>query len=295
MKRSAIKVLFLSANPTDTSALQLDEELRLINERIRGGEYRSLFDVRCEPAMRAIDLPRALMEHRPQIVHFSGHGTDSGELLFKREGDLRAQPVPLTTLSLVFSVLKDSVQCVVLNACFSELQAKAIAQYIPCVVGMSRAVPDSTAIAFAGGFYEALAFGRSVADAFQLGLAHVELSPQADAASSEIPRLLVQPGVDARRLSLMQPVPQPGPRPEKVLLGDEGLSRPKLRQLLDRQVPPPDFDRFCIDYFREVHARFSSGMDRVAKTNLLFQLKTPEEILRALQDYVSSATAELEA
>jgi hypothetical protein len=281
MKPAAIKILFLSANPVDTSSLHLDEELRLINERIRSGEHRKLFDVRCEPAMRATDLPRALMEHQPQVVHFSGHGAKSGELLLKRDGDLRAHPIPPATLSLIFSVLKGSLQCVVLNACYSEAQAHVIAQHVPCVVGMSRAVPDATAIAFAGGFYEAMAFGRSVAEAFQLGLAHIELSPNTRAASSEIPRLLVQPGVCAETLVLARSQP-PLVTPE----GSE-ISRAQIRRLLGAQIPTPDFEQFCIDYFFDVYHRFGSGMDRIARTNLLLQLKEPGELLQALRDYLS--------
>lgn len=37
-----------------------------------------------------------------------------------------------------------------------------IAESIPCMIGMSRDVPDATAIAFAAGFYEELAFGKTL-------------------------------------------------------------------------------------------------------------------------------------
>jgi hypothetical protein len=58
---------------------------------------------------------------------------------------------------------------VVLNACFSEVQAEAIARYVPYVLGMSQAIGDLAAIEFAKGFYGALFEGRSVKDAFALG------------------------------------------------------------------------------------------------------------------------------
>ena len=143
------KILFLTANPTNTTPLKLDEEIRLIGQRIRRGEYRKLFDVRPVPALRATDLPYELMDGAPDIVHFSGHGSPAGELAFQRDGDGAAVPIPASTLARVFKQLRDRIQCVVLNACYSELQAAAIVESIPCVVGMSRAVPDATAIAFA--------------------------------------------------------------------------------------------------------------------------------------------------
>lgn len=194
------KILFLTANPANTVPLKLDEEIRLIGQRIRRGEYRKLFDIRTAPALRATDLPYELMDGTPDIVHFSGHGSEAGELLFQRDGDAAAVPIPASTLARVFKQLRDRIQCVVLNACYSEIQAAAIAESIPCVVGMSRDVADSAAVAFASGFYEALAFGKSLAEAFELGQIQVELSLPADKAESEIPRLLVRPGVDANQI-----------------------------------------------------------------------------------------------
>lgn len=194
------KILFLTANPSDTAALQLDEELRLIGQRIRRGEYRKLFEIRLAPAFRATDLPYELMDNAPDIVHFSGHGSAAGELFFVRDGDRSASPIPAKTLARVFKQFRDRIRCVVLNACFSAIQAEAIAESIPCVVGMSRQVPDSTAIAFAAGFYEALAFGKSVSAAFELGLTQVELADPSRGDTAEIPTLLVRSGEDASRI-----------------------------------------------------------------------------------------------
>jgi hypothetical protein len=196
------KILFLSANPRDTSQLQLDEEVRLISQRIRRGEYRKLFDIRLAPAIRATDLPYELMDHMPDVVHFSGHGTRSGELLFSDGSGRGSVPIPAQTLARVFKQLRDRIKCVVLNACFSEIQARAIAESIPCVVGMSRTVPDATAIAFAAGFYEGLAFGKSIAEAFELGQLQIELDAPADSTSAGVPQLIVRSGEDAAEIRL---------------------------------------------------------------------------------------------
>ena len=57
----------------------------------------------------------------------------------------------------------------VLNACYSEVQAEAISQHINHVIGMNRAIGDKAAINFAVAFYDALAAGEDVEFAFELG------------------------------------------------------------------------------------------------------------------------------
>lgn len=86
-----------------------------------------------------------------------------------------SHPVSPRALSQVFSILKDNIRCVVLNACYSEQQAQAIAQHIDCVIGMSNAIGDPAAISFATAFYQALGYGRSIKTAFDLGCAQVDI------------------------------------------------------------------------------------------------------------------------
>ncbi len=61
------------------------------------------------------------------------------------------------------------VECVVLNACYSEVQTLAISQYIKYVVGMNTAIGDKAAINFAVAFYDALGAGEDVQFAYDLG------------------------------------------------------------------------------------------------------------------------------
>ena len=63
----------------------------------------------------------------------------------------------------------------VLNACYSEQQAKAIAEHIDYVIGMSNAISDSAAISFSAAFYQALGYGIDFRTAFELGCAQIDL------------------------------------------------------------------------------------------------------------------------
>ena len=198
-RREKIRILFLAANPRDTTPLRLGEEIRTIQERIRGGKYRDQFDIIQQGwAARFSDWQQYLLEYRPHIVHFSGHGGATGELMLENDAG-NAQPVTPKALGLLFGVLghahaADGVRLVVLNACFSAAQAEALARHVGCVLGMTRAVSDEASIAFAGAFYNALTFGESVQVAFNLAAAALALTDE-DAT----PRLLTD-GIDANDL-----------------------------------------------------------------------------------------------
>src|SRR5262249_27921656 len=133
---SKVKVLFLSANPAGTQPLQLDEEIRQITAKVRAAEYRDSLELISRWAVRPDDLLQALLEVKPDIVHFSGHGSDAEELIVL---DDRGQPKPVSKEALVhlFGILKDNIRVVVLNACYSRPQAEAIAKTIDCTVGMN--------------------------------------------------------------------------------------------------------------------------------------------------------------
>lgn len=201
-------VLFLAANPRETSALRLGEEVRTVDERLRESSLRDRFDLRQAHALRWSDLSRLLLDHEPVVVHFAGHGDAGGELLFEDQAG-GSQPVPVDVLGDLFRILNDNIRCVVLNACWSEAQATEINRHVDFVIGMSRAIGDPAAIRFAGGFYRGLGFGRSVQTAFDLGCNELKMAgtggpardsiPRTDPAAppGPIPRLLVRPGADA--------------------------------------------------------------------------------------------------
>ena len=171
---SKVKVLFLAANPKDTNPLRLDEEIRSIDLALQQAEFRDKFDIKQHWAVRVTDLQGYLLRHQPDIVHFSGHGSAVSEILLE-DNNGNSRPVPPRALSQLFSILKDNIRCVVLNACYSEPQAQAIAKHIDCVIGMSNAIGDEAAISFAAAFYQALGYGRSVQAAFDLGCVQIDL------------------------------------------------------------------------------------------------------------------------
>ncbi len=181
-----IKILFLAANPEDTDQLRLDEEIREIKQALLQAEFRDKFDIEQEWAVRVSDLQGHLLRHKPDVVHFSGHGSKASEIILE-DSMGGSHKVSEQALSQLFAVLKDNIRCVVLNACYSARQAQAIAQQIDCVVGMSKAIGDEAAISFAMAFYQALGFGKDVKTAFDLGCLQINLE---NLKEQDTPKLL---------------------------------------------------------------------------------------------------------
>ncbi|EKU98268.1 hypothetical protein Lepto7375DRAFT_7532 [Leptolyngbya sp. PCC 7375] len=162
------RILVLSANPRGTSQLRLDREVRNIDQVLRESPQRKQFELHQRWALRPRDLQRALLDVEPEIVHFCGHGEgQAGIVLEDASGQIKL--VSTAALSNLFELCADQVHCVVLNACYAEVQADAIVQHIDYVIGMRRAVPDDVAIAFASGFYEGLGTKQEIENAFQNG------------------------------------------------------------------------------------------------------------------------------
>ncbi|HEX8832535.1 MAG TPA: CHAT domain-containing protein [Longimicrobium sp.] len=205
------KVLFFSADPLSINGenaprLQLDAEARAIREKVRASEHRDslVFDYRL--AVRADDLLQALNEVQPDVVHFSGHGWSEGLFLMDPHGQ-GPQRVDSDFLVDLFRIFRGKIRVVVLNACLTEAQAKAIAGEVGCAIGMRRKISDLAAITFGEAFYRALGFGHSLQTAFDQACL---MLPKAE---RDCPQLVERSGVDASNVFVVEPLPEPEPVP----------------------------------------------------------------------------------
>lgn len=143
-----ITVLFLAANPVGTHQLRLDEEARSIQEKIRLSEYRDSVQFESRWATRASDILQAINETNPTVVHFSGHGADTGELVLENP-DGTAKLVSAYAISTAMATASDTIRLIVFNACFSDTQAASVVEHIEAAIGTSNSIPDETACTFA--------------------------------------------------------------------------------------------------------------------------------------------------
>jgi len=162
-------ILVLASSPTNEARLRLDKEVREIDEGLRRSQQREKFTLQQRWALRPDDLRRALLDFNPEIVHFCGHGSGVDGLVLENDAG-KAQLVPTEALANLFKRFATrGLECVVLNACYSEIQANAIAEHINYVVGMNSGIGDDAAIKFAVGFYDELGAGWSYEDAYNGG------------------------------------------------------------------------------------------------------------------------------
>lgn len=171
----AKRILLLSPNPRGTTLLRLDEEMREIKEGLQRAKQREKFIIESAEAVRYRDIRRAVLDFEPNVVHFSGHGEGEEGLVFEDEAG-QVKLVDAEALAGLFELFASQVDCVVLNACYSEVQAEVIARHIPYVIGMNKGIGDRAAIEFAVGFYDALGAGKSVEDAYKFGCNAIQLA-----------------------------------------------------------------------------------------------------------------------
>jgi hypothetical protein len=210
-KQSKIRILFVSANPSEVidhdpvtglplviQPLRLDQEFRAVHRKIRLSDHNKRLELISWPAAKPSDLVQAFNEVRPKIVHFSGHGDTNELVLIDSNG--QAQSVPKHALEMLFKTIRDEIRVVVLNACYSAHQAEAIAKHIDCTVGMKQPISDDAAITFASAFYGAIGFGRSVKEAFDQGIVELML---VNSDESLIPKLHSRKGIDPSKVNLI--------------------------------------------------------------------------------------------
>lgn len=182
--QKSMKALMLAAAPLDQQQLRLDEEARDLREQLKLVNT-PVANVQVEHrwAVRANQLQMEIMNEKPQILHFSGHG-DHGLILLEDSSGNAAEVSAEAISDLV--ELNSSIDCVLLNACFSEGVARLTAPHVKAVIGCNASIDDNAAIAFTRAFYRALAHGEPYDRAFRLAKNDVNINCGATEANKYV-------------------------------------------------------------------------------------------------------------
>lgn len=196
-----IVVLFLASNPADAQQLRLDEEARSIGDMIRKAKHRDSVSFESRWAVQPMDILQAINELNPTIVHFSGHGSDSDEIVFQ-DASGNAKLVSKEAIVQTMMASSSGIRLVFFNTCYSYNQAAAITQHVQAAIGMNTSIGDEAARVFSSQFYSAIGFGLSVKKAFEQAKALVMMEGLNE---ENTPELFVQDGLDSNNLIIVRP------------------------------------------------------------------------------------------
>ena len=138
------KILILASNTR--SDLRIAREIRDLKKAIERNKNSDQFDVEIELAVNVEDLDELLYDNQPYIVQFCGHGAGNQGLVFENQEGVE-QFLSNKALSNLFRNCGREIECVLLNACHTEVQADLIVEHIPYVIGTSREILDKRPLA----------------------------------------------------------------------------------------------------------------------------------------------------
>ena len=213
-----MRVLHFSAEPICDERLMLSAELRGIADALLPGKVRNDTTLEAVPQARPSDIDIYLQNNRPDIVHFSMHGTEDGLVVC----DAYLEDRLYETEDLKAALNGLGVKLVVLNACESEKVAKAIVDDVDVVIGTTRTLSDDHAIVFSEVFYRSLQVGLSIEKSYEA--ATRELDDVSDDASSWYTKLCREPGLD-KQVFVRSAAPREVALEQPEETGDDGPKR----------------------------------------------------------------------
>ncbi len=176
-----LRIGLIVSNPPGTEPLQVEDE---VDQIVASWKNMSVVHTRIEPPT-LIELGKYVSNEDPHILHFIGHGTNSGELVLEKlqqnaEGETErvADNVTATQLKALLGGA-DRLQLVFLNACNTAKQEElepwgsvAVSLFkasVPAVIAMRYPITDKAAIAFADALYGGIASGKLLSEAMSEG------------------------------------------------------------------------------------------------------------------------------
>lgn len=164
-------ILFLSANPIGTTPLALQKEADTIGTELKSGTH----PLTVLPRLAGVnDLGKSILQLKPRIVHFSGHGSRAGDFALEQT-DGTAFEVTGGAVAGLMVEQSWNLDLVFLNACWSEEAAAPFQTTADWIIGTDAAIGDEEAIQFSAGFYRGLAHGKQVPEAFNWAVGEMKL------------------------------------------------------------------------------------------------------------------------
>lgn len=162
-----MKVLLIGSNCKGIKEALVGSEIRKIRH-ILVSSYIQFIDA---PDTRRDEIYEKISEIKPQIIHFSGHGTTITGPLFNGDEYLKNTPPPLMDqLIEILSRGKEYIKLIIFNVCESLTIAEKVSEFIDFSIGIEKKAEDRCVRAFSKGFYRILKTKDSLKNAFENGI-----------------------------------------------------------------------------------------------------------------------------
>ncbi|MET0899682.1 MAG: LpqN/LpqT family lipoprotein [Mycobacterium sp.] len=180
---SPLRILGLAASPRGLPRLDVEAEQQRLSEALAAPIAEGVIELEWLAHASWDGVHERLLAEQWHVLHFIGHGdydlgSDQGQIALEGENG-RADLVEAEQLADLLNEARPTPRLVVLNSCssgeqgtrelFSGTAAALVRSGINAVAAMQFTISDTAAIAFARGFYTAIALGRSVDDASRSG------------------------------------------------------------------------------------------------------------------------------
>jgi hypothetical protein len=175
----------MSAFPDEKPIPNVFKECRTIHEILDNQKDKFIFEQ--SHGISKENFLYTLRRFKPNILHFSGHGTERSALVFQDDETITTQQLEKTFKSL----LPFKISVVFLNSCYSKVQARSISKFVDYVIGMRNSITDEAAILFSSSFYKSLSNNSDIEKAFQDASALLNYTYKNE---SQIPKLIFTHG-----------------------------------------------------------------------------------------------------
>jgi hypothetical protein len=195
----SVVLVFLGANPRDTTPLSLDKERYRVEQVLGRANHGRQAQVQAFAGASIEALRDIVRSYKPAVLHFSGHGNADGELLLEGAGGA-TEPLNGEALGAWLETRRERPRLLVLNACHGARNALPLARAIDVVIGMTSDVTDDAAMTFSREFYSELGAGETVDQAFHSARAAVGTSHPGE---EFLLQMNTRPGVRADQIKIL--------------------------------------------------------------------------------------------
>jgi hypothetical protein len=186
-----IRILMFTANTAGQVQLDQSEEYSRVSEMLNDDGLKDRCDLKRERLVTPETILESILDFRPHIVHFSGHGVRQrtagaaagprrgfgeeeeaettadegietgadGALIVHSSAHYGSFQIGADFLGGVFEYVKDEqlpTHTVLFNACHSEAIAGGVAPYVDNIIATNNEIGDQAAINFSSTFYDRL-------------------------------------------------------------------------------------------------------------------------------------------